>query len=140
MAITRLGRSAGLASIGDPASRLVETKRMLKRRADKWAEEERAKYVTTIWGQEVVYVDKENEAKAYKAWVDGGSVGDAPYTPYITAEAAATNQTINDLVTTVLANSAAWRPLSAQIEAKRAGLKSAIDAAQTATDLRNIEW
>lgn len=122
------------------SEQVTAAKPNLKARADKWAEDERAKYVTTIWGQEVVYVDKESEAKAYKAWTDGGSIGNAPDTPYLTAEAAATNQTIAALVATVLANSAAWRPLSAQIEAKRAGLKATIDAAQTAADLRAIEW
>lgn len=119
------------------AEQVAAAKPGLKQRADNWAETERAKYVTTIWGQETVYLEKEAEAKARAAW-DGN--GTAPDTPYLDAEVAATGQTIDNLVNLILTNSAAWRVLSVQIESKRMALKTAIDAAQTAADLRAIEW
>jgi hypothetical protein len=127
---------------------LSEAKPGLKRRADEQAEQTRAQYVTTIWGQETVYLEKEAEAKAWAAWnvvaADMAGGGDTPppppSTPYLTAEAEATGQDLEALVALVMANSAAWRTLSVQIEAKRMRIKAQIDAAVTADDLRAVEW
>ena len=116
---------------------VIAAKPGLKRRADEQAEAERAQYVTTIWGQETVYLEKEAEAKAYSAW---DALGDPPPTPYLTAEAEATGQDLKALVALVMANSVAWRSLSVQIETKRMRIKAAIDAATTADDLRAVEW
>jgi hypothetical protein len=119
------------------AEQVIAAKPGLKRRADEQAEQTRAQYVTTIWGQETVYLEKEAEAKAYTAW---DALGDPPPTPYLTAEAEATGQDLEALVALVMANSAAWRTLSVQIEAKRMRIKAQIDAAVTADDLRAVEW
>lgn len=127
---------------------VIAAKPGLKRRADEQAEAERALYVTTIWGQETVYLEKEAEAKAWDAWnlvaADMAGGGDTPppppATPYLTAEAQATGQDLEALVALVMANSVAWRSLSVQIEAKRMRLKAQIDAATTADDLRAVEW
>jgi hypothetical protein len=119
------------------AEQVAAAKPGLKKKADKWAEDERAKYVTAIWGQETVYLEKEKEAKEFAAW-DGQGV--PPDSPYIDAEVAATGQTKQNLVNLILANSAAWRVLSVQIESKRMALKAAVDNATTAADLRAIEW
>jgi hypothetical protein len=127
---------------------VIAAKPGLERRADEQAEQTRAQYVTTIWGQETVYLEKETEAKARAAWsvvaADMAGGGDTPppppLTPYLTAEAQATGQDLEALVALVMTNSAAWRTLSVQIEAKRMKIKAQIDAAVTADDLRAVEW
>jgi hypothetical protein len=99
---------------------------------DRIAETQRAKYVTAIWGQETIYLEKEAEAKSWLA-------DNTASTPYLTAESAATGVAIADLANTVIANSEAWRQLSIHMETNRMKLKSQVNNATTWDDLRTID-
>lgn len=94
-------------------------------RVNRQAGEFRTKFITSIPGQEAVYLLKQQEAKA---WAVGADPADFPY---LAAEAAATGVTVADLVASVLAISAAWGVISPAIEAARRGAITAIDAASS---------
>ena len=124
-------------TVADWSSERVEAeKTLLKDRIDSEALSERQKYVSTIWGQETVYLEKEAEARLFDAW-DGQ--GDAPATPYLTAEASVTGVQFSDLITAVLTNGAQWRGVSILIETNRMRLKTLIGEAETASDLRDLD-
>jgi hypothetical protein len=122
----------------DPSgSEIAAIREQIKKDVDEMADKQRALYVSPLWGQEQIYLFKEEEAKAYQSWLDSASVSDPPATPYLSAEAAATNQQISDLVAVVLANSALWNALSVHIEAHRMALKRKA-ATLALAELRNL--
>jgi hypothetical protein len=87
----------------------------------------RARFITTIPGQESTYLEKEREARAWAA-ASGPAAEDYPM---IAAEAAARGISINAQAALVIAAANAWRPLAAAIEALRMGAKGAVRAAGT---------
>lgn len=93
------------------------------------SDEIRARYITPIAGQEMIYLAKEKEAQEYLA-ADPAPVDLTPY-PFLAAESDATGQTPAEVATIYLSNAAHWRSVGAQLEAARMAASTAIAAAQT---------
>lgn len=83
----------------------------------------RAKYISTIPGQEMIYLAKEREAVAYLA----GEPGDYPF---LAAEVGETGETIEQVAQVILNLAAAWRVIGAGIEALRVRANAAVHAAE----------
>ena len=104
-------------------------------RVDAAAGAVRAKFITVVPGQEMTYLVKEQEARAY--------AGDPSGFPFLAAEAAATGMTVEDVAALVIAQANAWRPIGAAIEGLRRGAAVAIAAATTPAAIAaaaNVEW
>lgn len=85
---------------------------------DALAGETRARFISTVPGQEATYLKKADEAARY-------TEGDDPAGyPYITAEAAATGQTPAAVAALIAAKAAQWTTINAQIEAIRIAAKA----------------
>lgn len=109
----------------------------LCRNVDEQAGAVRSQFITVIPGQEATYIYKAAEAKAWR------SGNDPDTAPFLSAEAAATGVTIDELALTVEANEAAWRELGARIEAARIGAKVAIaraTAISTVVSAADVDW
>lgn len=94
-------------------------------------------FITDITGQQATYLAKEAEARA---WAPGA---DPTYFPYLTQEAAATGQSVADVVALVLATAAQWRALDPRIEGRRRGASVAIAEAADAEAIAAagvVEW
>ncbi len=77
----------------------------------------RARYITEIAGQQMVYLVKEAEAKAYVA----DSSPDMANYQHVEAEIGITGKTASDVANAFLSNAALWRSISPKIEAVRLG-------------------
>lgn len=99
---------------------------VLLAKIDREAGEFRARFITSIPGQETTYRLKEDEAVA---WEEGAS--DPADFPYLREEAAAKGTTIAALAGLVLGIAAQWRFLNPRIEAARTAAKDAVVAATT---------
>ena len=92
----------------------------------------RARYITTIPGQEMTYVRKAEQARA---WSLLGAPAKAAATaadyPLLFPEAAALGQTVDALAAGVLAAESAWALKGGQIEAARVGGNEAARQAAT---------
>lgn len=102
---------------------LPDTKSVAKAFIDDAAGRARARYITTVQGQEATYLLKRDAAKAYQA---AGYTGAVP--EMIKLEADAVGKTYQVLADEILAQSAAWESLAAMIESLRMVAKAAIDA------------
>lgn len=95
--------------------------------------EMRAALITTLPGQEMLYLRKEDEARAYVAQTE------EPATlvdfPLIAAEVGITAQTAWQLAQLWLAMSALWKSTAAQLEGLRMSTIGAIGAATTAAEI-----
>ena len=85
--------------------------------------ETRARYISVIPGQEMIYLAKEREAAAFLA----GEPGDYPF---LSAEVGETGQTIEQVAQVVLNLATAWRAIGAGIEALRVRANAAVAAAE----------
>lgn len=79
------------------------------------------------------------EARSYQAWIDGGRVGTAPTTPFLTElnegrVAAGVGDGFEDLVTRVLYNDSIYSPAIAAFTAYRHGIEKQLRAAAEALD------
>jgi hypothetical protein len=97
------------------------------------AEAVRNVYLTPGSGQAITYTRKEAEARA---WVAGGDPATAPF---LSAEAASTGMSIDELAAIVIGQADAWVATGSAIEARRRGLLVAIDAATTRAEIEAID-
>lgn len=94
-------------------------------KVDRYAGEVRARFITTQPGQELTYLLKLNEAKAYPN-------GD---TAFITAEALATGKTEQEVVDNILASASLWQQIGTVIESERLKAKAVIKQATTVKEM-----
>lgn len=102
------------------------------KKIDTQAELERSKYVTTGSLQAMTYQAKQAEANSYLA-------GDSGPFPLLEAEAAATNNTLENLASTVSSMAKQWILISASIEAKRISAKNLIKNAKSLVEINSVE-
>lgn len=105
---------------------LASTKKTLCADIDALADDARGRHITVGSAQSMVYVQKAAEADAYKAAAYPSSTSSYPM---LAAEAAATNQTAQQVADAVIAARDAWVATSGSIEAIRVPAKTAINAA-----------
>ena len=105
------------------AAALVDRKAGALARIKAQAGATRARYISTIPGQEMIYLAKEREAAAFLA----GEPGDYPF---LSAEVGETGQTIEQVAQVVLNLATAWRAIGAGIEALRVRANAAVAAAE----------
>jgi hypothetical protein len=86
---------------------------------DSAAEDVRARFVTAGSAQAMIYLKKEDEARAV-VW------GQSKPTPFLSAEAAATGVTVANLAALVVAKADAWAAKAAEIEALRRRAKARV--------------
>lgn len=91
--------------------------------------EKRKDYITAIAGQEMIYLEKEREAKSYLA-ADPEPV-DLTGFPFLAAEAGAAGYTPYQLAQIILFKAEQWRGVGPQLEALRVGTGVAIDLAES---------
>lgn len=96
----------------------------------------REEFITALPGQEMVYLEKEGEAKAYLAADPEPANLDA--FPFMKAEAAATGYSARELAQIILFQSDLWRQIGPLIEATRVGANVAIAAADTSAAIDGI--
>lgn len=108
-----------------PAMSLTPLRDALSAQVDREAGDVRLRYITDVPGQLATYLAKEAEAKAWSPAADPAEF------PYLTAEAAAIDLPIADLVAEIDSVAAAWRALDPLIEAARRGAKVRIATADT---------
>lgn len=119
-----------------PLRTLAEARRQATLRVNLAAGQSRVKYFTNIPGQEITYVEKQNEAKAYQAVVDAGGTPVPTDYPICNAEAGTTGYTLAEVIAQVQTAAAQMTTVGAQIEATRRG---AIVEAQQADTLDAID-
>lgn len=95
--------------------------------------ERRAALITTLPGQQMLYLRKEDEARAYVALAEEPTTL-ADY-PLIAAEVGITAETPWQLAQLWLAMSALWKSTAAQLEGLRMSTIGAIGAATTAAEI-----
>ena len=117
------------AAVGDLAATRIRLRAVVCDRA----EATRNLFLTPGSGQAITYTRKEVEARAWRPGADPASA------PFLAAEAAATGETIDSLAATVVAQADAWVAVGSAIEARRRGLLTAIDQADTPETLAAIE-
>ena len=115
---------------------LDEARRQATARINVDAGHSRVKYFTNIPGQELTYVEKQSEQKAYDAIVAAGGTPVSTDYPLCNAEAGATGYTLAEVITQVRTAAAQMSTIGAQIEALRRG---AIVQSQNATTLDAID-
>lgn len=106
---------------------LLAAKVAAKARVTEWAGAERAKYITILPGQEMIYLAKEAEAVRF---LDDPDPDLAGY-PFLAGEIGITGDTAHQIAQIWLHMSGIWRAIAAQIEATRLGMAAEIDAADT---------
>jgi hypothetical protein len=116
------------------AADLTRAKASAVSRVNDWAATERAKYITIIPGQEMIYLAKEAEAIRYLS--DPAPVL-AAY-PMISAEVGITAETPYQLAQVWAYMSGLWRSVAAQIETARLGSIAQIEAAPNAETLDGL--
>ena len=90
---------------------------------------------------ETLTFDKQDrEARAWQAWADGGSQGDAPATPLISNLAEGRQIPKEELVSRIIAKSDAWLQMSGHATGKRQYLEDRVMAATTPEELEAINW
>lgn len=103
-------------------------KAALKTEVDRAAGQLRAQFITVAPGQDMVYLRKAAEAKAYQTEDDPAA---ADY-PILSASVVIEGATLADVAAMVVGKEAQWTKIAAVIEAARLGGKAAIDAAEDA--------
>lgn len=92
----------------------------------------RMKYLTDLPGQDMVYLSKVAEAKA---WLAAGLPDDLAAYPLIEAEIGETGADAAGVTSVWLARAAAWTAIAATLEGARLGAGGAIAAAATEADI-----
>ncbi|QCO00443.1 hypothetical protein D3093_34900 (plasmid) [Azospirillum argentinense] len=88
----------------------------------------RGLHITVTVGQSATYLEKQEEAERH-------ATGDTGPFPYLSAEAAATGSTLDDVAALVRATAAAWTATNADLEGRRRGALVAVEAAETAVQV-----
>ncbi|MHA7064047.1 hypothetical protein [Azospirillum argentinense] len=88
----------------------------------------RGLHITVTVGQSATYLEKQEEAERHAA-------GDSGPFPYLEAEAAATDTSLDDIAALVRATAAAWTATNADLEGRRRGALVAVEAAETAVQV-----
>lgn len=117
---------------------LTPVKEALYNKIDAAAEAFCLRFITAGYTQAMRYMEKRIEAAA---WVPSSS--DPAAFPFLAAEAAATDVTIDELAETIKATSAAWTALGAAVEGKRMAAKKAVAASSNLAEMdaaSNIDW
>tara|TARA_R110000868_G_scaffold34552_10_gene124783 strand:+ start:135 stop:692 length:558 start_codon:yes stop_codon:yes gene_type:complete len=96
---------------------------------DAAAEAVRMQFLTGGAGQALTYQRKEAEARAWSPEADPSAF------PMLVAEATATDATLADTVTLVIAQADAWATVGAAIEGARMGAKKAVREAENAAEI-----
>lgn len=132
----QMGAMVGGAIDPRPLRTLDEARRQAGLRINLAAGQSRTKYFTNIPGQELTYVEKQNEQKAYDAVVAAGGTPVPTDYPICNAEASATGYTLAEVIGQVRTAAAQMTTVGAQIEAIR---RAALVEAQNATTLDAID-
>ncbi|CAO3428642.1 hypothetical protein [Azospirillum argentinense] len=88
----------------------------------------RGLHITVTVGQSATYLEKQEEAERHAA-------GDSGPFPYLSAEAATTGSTLDEVAALVRATAAAWTATNADLEGRRRGALVAVEAAETAVQV-----
>lgn len=88
----------------------------------------RGAYITSLPGQEMIYMAKEAEARD---WLAAGEPADLTTYPLLVAEIGLTAPTAFELAQLWLNMGALWREAAARLETLRLGAGTAIEAAET---------
>lgn len=111
------------------ANKLAQVEAESLQRIDRKASEVRNRFISEGVGQEAVYLNKYDEAKAYQA---ASTPTDSDY-PYLIAEAQRRGMAVSDLAAEVITRRNNWtEPPGCQIEAERVGGKQDVRNADTA--------
>lgn len=96
----------------------------------------RQKFITSIAGQDLIYLEKEREAVAYVAATRAPA--DLDDFPFINAEAIATGLAPWQISQIILFRASLWRKIGPEIEVLRIGALSAVDFASGPAELTGI--
>jgi BioD-like phosphotransacetylase family protein len=116
---------------------LGPVKEAMYTKIDEAAEAFCLQFMTAGYTQAIRYLEKKEEATQ---WITGSDPADFPF---LAAEAAATDVSIDDLVVTIKQTSAAWKALGAAVEGARMGAKKAIAASDNIAEmalLAHVDW
>lgn len=116
------------------AAALVVCKQAAVARINTWAATERGKYITSIPGQDMIYLAKEAEAIRYLADVDPQLLA----YPLISAEIGITADTSHEIAQLWVNLSEVWRGVAAQIEQVRLSLIQNIQEASSEAVVNTI--
>lgn len=116
-----------------PVPHLNEAKTSALARVRALSQKIRAKYVTDLSGQEMIYLRKEQEARAY---VVAGRPDDLTAYPFIAAEVGITGQTAADVAAEYVSQAERWTAVGSQLEAMRLG---AIKGIEGAADVAEVD-
>lgn len=122
---------------------LATIKAELKAKIDLQAGQLRSLYITTIPGQDMVYMEKRIEAELVVADPALGETLAAAEIPHIAREASASGVSRFDKAVEILTIANLWKQISPMIEERRLSVKSAIDAAVTVAEARaaaDADW
>jgi hypothetical protein len=100
------------------------------------SEQVRSKFITTIAGQEMIYLMKEREATAYMA-ADPEPVDLTDY-PFIAGEVGTTGQTAYEVAQVILNLADLWRVVGASLEQVRITTLAGIQAATSKGEVDQI--
>ena len=114
---------------------IVDVKRNAKQAIDQKAGKLRSLVASHGYGQEMTYLAKEAEARA---WLADPLQDPTPF-KLPCAEIGITGIDMLEVCTKIVAKSDEWRTLAAAIEAVRLGKKNEIDAATTVAEVEAIE-
>lgn len=115
---------------------LAPLRTTMKDKVDREAGEYRTNFITAVPGQEMTYLRKEAEARAFAA-------DNQAAVPLLEAEATATSVTTSELAASVIAQADAWAFIGAAIEAARMGAKKAISDAvdrESILTAATVDW
>lgn len=118
---------------------LAGLKLELQARIDREAGEARGAYITTVPGQEMIYMEKRREAEMILANLETPPTE----TPHITEEARLHDVTRYEKAVEVITMAYQWANISPQIEGRRLAAKEAVEAATTVAQARaaaEVAW
>lgn len=98
----------------------------------------RARFVTSIPGQEMTYIEKERQALAFLAAAtepDPALPADAAAYAFVFQEVGITGQSAHQVAQVIAFMAAQWRVIGPQIERQRLIASAAIDAAETSEQI-----
>ncbi len=126
--------------VSDAPVNLPEEKAALKALVDENAEQVRLQFITPGFGQNMVYLQKWEQAKV--AVQETGDIPVGKY-PFLDAEVSITADTIKEVAQIIVDTADQWIDIAATIENKRQTAKKNIDAATTVKDAKTaskVDW
>jgi hypothetical protein len=122
---------------------LTAIKAELKAKIDLQAGQLRSLYITTVPGQDMVYMEKRIEAELVVADPQLGGGLSSSEIPHIVKEADTSGVSRYEKAVEILTMANIWKQISPMIEDRRLSVKSAIDAATTVAEARavaDVNW